>query len=160
VHPWRLCWHHWRTKKQRIGSTLSLTAARLRPRPPPSNPQNHLGDLHGLLAFLRLDPLQQRQLFTRVLGRPIKQRDPRGFKSLQVGWGGGGVQGGQCVCGGGLQGPQPDLRQAKHLLPTDRHVIPPPHPLLAPLQVLMGAIALRRTKDMQVGRARQAGLLG
>ena len=47
--------------------------------------QNSLDDLHGILAFLKLEPLHDKKLFTRTLARPIKQGDPTGIKSLQVG---------------------------------------------------------------------------
>jgi hypothetical protein len=127
--------------------------APFKPAEPPGRPARPAG-LPAPGPAATAPALHARAGAAHQAARPARLQEPAG------GLGGGGVQGGQCVCGGGLQGPQPDLRQAKHLLPTDRHVIPPPHPLLAPLQVLMGAIALRRTKDMQVGRARQAGLLG
>ncbi|PNW72987.1 hypothetical protein CHLRE_14g614400v5 [Chlamydomonas reinhardtii] len=64
--------------------------------------QNRMQDLHGLLVFLRVDPLQDRSLFTRTIERPLKQGDPRAVKTVQV---------------------------------------------------LMGALALRRTKDLRVGPA-------
>ena len=47
--------------------------------------QNHLDDLYGLLAFLRLEPLDERVYFTRTLARPIKANDVRGLIKLQVG---------------------------------------------------------------------------
>jgi len=62
--------------------------------------QNNLDDLHGQLAFLKLEPLNDKYYFTRTIARPIKDGDLRGFYKLQV---------------------------------------------------LMHAIAMRRTKDMQVG---------
>eukprot|EP00198_Chlamydomonas_reinhardtii_P009660 XP_001698997.1 SWI/SNF2 superfamily protein [Chlamydomonas reinhardtii] len=47
--------------------------------------QNRMQDLHGLLVFLRVDPLQDRSLFTRTIERPLKQGDPRAVKTVQVG---------------------------------------------------------------------------
>ncbi|KAG2423298.1 hypothetical protein HXX76_015447 [Chlamydomonas incerta] len=64
--------------------------------------QNRMQDLHGLLVFLKVDPLQDRSLFTRTIERPLKQGDPRAVKTVQV---------------------------------------------------LMGALALRRTKDLRLGTA-------
>ncbi|KAG2491123.1 hypothetical protein HYH03_010567 [Edaphochlamys debaryana] len=62
--------------------------------------QNRMADLYGLLAFLRLEPLQERSIFNRTLQRPLQAGD----------------------------------RDA-----------------LLRLQVLMAAIALRRTKDLKIG---------
>ncbi|EFJ52656.1 hypothetical protein VOLCADRAFT_115608 [Volvox carteri f. nagariensis] len=46
--------------------------------------QNRLRDLHGLVCYLGLEPLQERSIFTRVLERPLKDCDPRAVKKLQV----------------------------------------------------------------------------
>lgn len=50
--------------------------------PAPTHPA--AGDLHGICAFLRLDTLEDRALFTRCMERPIKAREPGGLKRLQV----------------------------------------------------------------------------
>ncbi|GFR51518.1 hypothetical protein Agub_g13934, partial [Astrephomene gubernaculifera] len=62
--------------------------------------QNRLADLYGLMSYLRLEPLYDKSIFSRVLERPLKAGDPRVVKKLQV---------------------------------------------------LMGCIAMRRTKDLKIG---------
>lgn len=47
--------------------------------------QNKLADLYGLIAFLGCAPLHEKAVFTSAIERPIKQRDVRGIKRLQVG---------------------------------------------------------------------------
>ena len=46
--------------------------------------QNSIRDLYGILAFLHLDPLQQRPVFTASLERPIGMGDPNGLLRLKV----------------------------------------------------------------------------
>ena len=44
--------------------------------------QNRLSDLHSLLAFVRLAPLDDRQFWMRNVEKPVKIGDPRGFDRL------------------------------------------------------------------------------
>ncbi|GAB4821905.1 hypothetical protein N2152v2_008951 [Parachlorella kessleri] len=46
--------------------------------------QNSLQDLHGLMAFLQLEPLHDKALFLRTIERPIKSGDPTGLLRLKV----------------------------------------------------------------------------
>ncbi|KXZ51801.1 hypothetical protein GPECTOR_11g243 [Gonium pectorale] len=62
--------------------------------------QNRMADLYGLCAYLRLEPLQDKSIFTRAIERPLKAGDTTAVKRLQV---------------------------------------------------LMGSIAMRRTKDLRIG---------
>ena len=54
--------------------------------------QNRLSDLHSLLAFVRLAPLDDRAFWMRTVDKPITVGDPRGFHRLvtimsaMVGW--------------------------------------------------------------------------
>lgn len=47
--------------------------------------QNRLQDLYGLLVYLKEELLSNKDLFSRCLDRPLKARDPRAVKKLQVG---------------------------------------------------------------------------
>ena len=44
--------------------------------------QNHLGDLHSLLRFIRLAPLDDKELWRRTVDRPVNAGDARGFDRL------------------------------------------------------------------------------
>jgi SWI/SNF-related matrix-associated actin-dependent regulator of chromatin subfamily A3 len=46
--------------------------------------QNSLKDLHGLLGFLKLEPLTERALFRRTIERPVAEGNPNGVKRLQA----------------------------------------------------------------------------
>lgn len=65
-------------------------------------------DLHGMCAFLHLEPLDDRALFVRTLERPVKQRDPLGLKRLQVSWWCGRVQ---CWARGGTGKTRQDIAE-------------------------------------------------
>ena len=44
--------------------------------------QNHLGDLQSLLRFIRLAPLDDKELWRRTVDRPVSAGDARGFDRL------------------------------------------------------------------------------
>lgn len=46
--------------------------------------QNRVRDLLSVMMFLRLEPLQDRTWWQRCMERPLKQREERGLKRLQV----------------------------------------------------------------------------
>lgn len=69
-------------------------------------------DLHGLLAFLQLEPLHEKSLFLRTIERPIKSRDPAGLKHLQVCVGGSFT----VRCAAAFWAPLPQLQANEHPL--------------------------------------------
>ena len=46
--------------------------------------QNSLQDLYGILSFLRVEPLDNKAIFSRTIQRPIRAGDPQGIMRLQV----------------------------------------------------------------------------
>ena len=46
--------------------------------------QNSLQDLYGILSFLRVEPLDNRAVFSRTIQRPIRAGDPQGIMRTQV----------------------------------------------------------------------------
>ena len=46
--------------------------------------QNRVGDVHGLLVFLGLKPLDDRAFWRRCIERPLKQRNSSGLTALKV----------------------------------------------------------------------------